>query len=224
MILVADSGSSKTQWASVHEGKTEYVETVGMNPYFTKQNVLQTIVDKIKSKTKSHNIDEIHFFGAGCNSDEKSNLIRNLFEKNFKNSEIEVDSDLVGAAKALFQNKKGIAVILGTGSNTGFYDGKKIKYKTPSLGYILGDEGSGSNIGKIFISKLLLNEFSNKIIKKFNSEYNLNLTDILECTYKKPNPNKFLATFMYFISKNINEKEIKDIVNNSFDSLITKHI
>lgn len=224
MILIADSGSTKTEWALVSENETETFETSGMNPYFVTQNELFKIKEIVLKRVNGRSITKVLFFGAGCNSSEKKNVIEGFFKSTFTYSKIEIESDLLGAAKALFGKNNGIAVILGTGANSGYYNGKEITFKTESLGYVLGDEGSGAYIGKQFITNLLYNNFSKEIEKKFNKKYKIWKPKILENVYSKANANKFLASFTCFIKENIKNKQIKSIVENAFDDLITNHL
>lgn len=224
MILIADSGSTKTEWALVSEDETETFETSGMNPYFVTQNELFKIKEIVLKKVNGRSITNIFFFGAGCNSSEKKNVIEDFLKSTFIYSKIEIESDLLGAAKALFGNNKGIAVILGTGANSGYYNGKEITFKTESLGYVLGDEGSGAYIGKQFIINLLYGNFSKEIETNFKKEFGIGKTEILENIYRKPNANKYLASFTHFIKKHIGNKEVKKVIENAFDELITNHL
>ncbi len=224
MMLIADSGSTKTEWALVLENGTEMFETSGMNPYFVSQNELLKIKEIILAKTNGKSVTKVFFFGAGCSSSEKKNVIEEFFKKIFPYSKIEIESDLLGAAKALFGNNKGIAVILGTGANSGYYDGKEITFKTESLGYILGDEGSGAYIGKQFITNLLYGNFSKEIESDFKTKFRIGKTEILENVYRKPNANRYMASFTHFVHKHINNKEVRKVVENAFDEFITNHL
>ncbi len=224
MILIADSGSTKTEWALVSGNETETFETSGMNPYFITQNELLKIKEIVLKKVNCRSITNVFFFGAGCNSTEKKDNIENFIKNILPISKIEIESDLLGAAKALFGKGKGIAVILGTGANSGYYNGNEITFKTESLGYILGDEGSGAYIGKQFIINLLYGNFSKEIDNDFKTEFGIGKTEILENIYRKPNANKYLASFTHFIKKHIDNKEVKKVIENAFDELITNHL
>ncbi|PIP53896.1 MAG: N-acetylglucosamine kinase, partial [Bacteroidetes bacterium CG23_combo_of_CG06-09_8_20_14_all_32_9] len=224
MILIADSGSTKTEWALVSKNHTEIFETTGMNPYFLTQPELEKILEHVNKKLKGDTVSKVVFFGAGCNSSEKMGLMKMLLKKSFLNCEIEVNSDLVGAAKALFGKNKGIAVILGTGANSGYFNGKEISFKTESLGYILGDEGSGAYLGKQFITKLLYNELPKEIENDFTKEYKIRKPEILENIYQKPNANRYLASFAVFIKKHIGNSEVKKIVKDAFNVHIVNHL
>ena len=224
MILIADSGSTKTEWALVSKNETITFETSGMNPYFVTTNELIKIQEIILEKVNNKNVTNVFFFGAGCNSSEKKNVIEVFLNKTFPDSETEIESDLLGAAKALFGKSNGIAVILGTGANSGYFNGNEITFKTESLGYILGDEGSGAYIGKHFITNLLYGNFSKEIENNFKNEFGIGKTEILENVYRKSNANKYLASFTYFIKTNIKNKQVKAIVENAFYDLITNHL
>jgi len=142
----------------------------------------------------------------------------------FKNASITVMSDLLGAARALFFNKTGIAVILGTGSSTCLYDGKSIIQTIKSLGYVFGDEGGGDHIGRLFITKFLNDSLPKDITKKFNDRFNLSKDQILRKIYSEPMPNNFLASFCEFIAENKSVAEIEHIINQSFSLLFENHI
>ena len=226
MIIVADSGSTKTDWKiKLKNGESANFTTIGMNPFFISS--AKVITELLKSFPKHLSISEIsqvNFYGAGCSGYEKKEIIETALNQFFVNANISVESDLLGAAKALFDNKSGIAVILGTGSNTCMYSGGEIIKNVSSLGYILGDEGSGSYIGKHFIKSYLDNNLPKTICDKFYSSFNLSTADILDKIYKQSFPNKFLASFTKFVSQNIDDKSMYDIVRNSFVQLFKVHI
>ena len=224
MILIADSGSTKTEWALVSKNETDLFKTSGMNPYFVTTNELLKIKEILLKSVNNKSVTNVFFFGAGCNSTEKKNVIEDFLNKTFPDSKIEIESDLLGAAKALFGKNNGIAVILGTGASSGYFNGNEITFKTESLGYILGDEGSGTYIGKHFITNLLYGNFSKEIENNFKNEFGIWKPEILENVYSKANANKYLASFTYFIKENIKNKQVKAIVENAFDDLITNHL
>lgn len=224
MILIADSGSTKTEWAYISQNEKLLFRSAGMNPYFTSDKEVESIINIINEKLKGKTLEHIVFFGSGCNSTEKGNEIKDIFKNKFPGSDIEVHSDLVGAAVALFGNQPGIAVILGTGANSGYYDGKKIGFKTESLGYVLGDEGSGAHLGKEFVKSLLYHDFPSEIENDFIREYKMGKAEILDNVYKKTFPNRFLASFTVFMKKHEKHPAVRSVIKGSFDSLVFHHL
>lgn len=229
MILIADSGSTKTDWRLIDDNKQIHqLATQGINPYFQSREQITAqlnseLAPQLKSKTQ-HPISDIYFYGAGCGADAKKEIVRNALLKIFPKAEITVETDMLGAARSLCGRNTGIAAILGTGANTCFYDGEKIAEKRASLGYALGDEGSGAHIGKTFIQAYLNREMPEAISNRFTERFKLSKDDILDAVYKQPMPNKFLASFSKFIYQNIKEQYIIDLVADCFNRFFDKHI
>lgn len=229
MILIADSGSTKTDWRLIDDKKKIHqVATQGLNPYFQSK---EQIADILKSELipqlqlTSYNLQLTTFFyGAGCEADSKKEVIREALLLVFPLSVIEVNSDMIGAARAMCGSEPGIAAILGTGSNTCYYDGTKSLENVASLGFILGDEGSGAHIGKTFIQAYLNKEMPEHLSKRFYERFKLSLSDILDSVYKKTMPNRFLASFSKFIYQNLKEQFVIDLVANCFEQFFDKHI
>ncbi|HEX3006010.1 MAG TPA: ATPase [Bacteroidales bacterium] len=163
------------------------------------------------------------FYGAGC-SNQKQEIVINALKQVFPASQIFVGSDLLGAARSLCQNNSGIACILGTGSNSCFYDGKDIVSHVSPLGYILGDEGSGAVIGKKLVSDILKNQLPEQVSQLFFENYKVDVNSILDSAYKQPFPNRYFAQFTRFISENIQIPELENIVIESFDDFITRNV
>lgn len=229
MILIADSGSTKTDWRLIDEqNKIHQYATQGFNPYFqTTEEIAEIIKAELLPKLESEISNpkfQIFFYGAGCGADSKKEIIRNALFENFPIATIEVNTDLLGAARALCGSKPGIAAILGTGSNTCYYDGATIIENRASLGFILGDEGSGANIGKTFIQAYLNKEIPADLSARFFERFKYTTDDILDAVYKKPMPNRFLASFSKFIYQNLKEQYIIDLVANCFEDFFDKHI
>ncbi len=221
MILIADSGSSKTHWALASATEFYVEQSEGLNPFFTDHLKVKQAVEKVVGKRK---VDAVYFYGAGCNSDEKKEIIRQGVCSALGSVELLVESDLLGAARAAYAHNKGWIVILGTGSSVAYYDGNElIRYK-PSLGFVLGDEGSGAYIGKLFLKKLLYNELSDIIVNDFYAQYENTISDILTNIYSKPYPNRYIAQFATFVARYLNYAEIRELITLSFDDLIKTHI
>ena len=169
-------------------------------------------------------VKKIFFYGAGCAFEDKKQIVKNAISVSFPKAQIEIESDLLAAARGLFLKEKGIACILGTGSNSCFYDGKNIIHNVSPLGFILGDEGSGAVLGKKFAADCLKNQLPEKLKDKFLKQYDLTPAQIIESVYKKPFPNRFLAQFTRFWSEKIAEPSIYNSVFHSFTEFFTRNI
>ena len=218
MILIADSGSTKTDWRLVVEGgEINSFETIGFNPYFiTSESILTELIKSDLNEIKE-SVTEVYFYAAGCSSQKNRTAIQEPLNTFFCNSKVEVQHDMLAAARATCGKEKGIVGILGTGSNSCLYDGEKITENVRALGFILGDYGSGADIGKNFIKAFLANELADGIQDAFIEEYNLSTDDILEAIYKKAMPNRFLASFSLFVYENIEDPIIRQNVVSRFD-------
>jgi len=226
MILLADGGSSKVEWCLIEGSRIiKQIFTKGANPYFrTREDISEEIKNILLPEIKEYTISEIHFFGAGCAFPEKNKIIETALSDNLQTEKIEVGSDLLAAAKALCGNEKGIACILGTGSNSCFYDGKNITTNVSPLGYILGDEGSGAVLGRLFLNACLKNQLTKGLKEKFLTEYKFDQASILENVYKQPLANRFLAGISPFIIKNIDDKTIFNLVYHTFSDFFIKNV
>ena len=226
MILLADGGSTKVDWRLV-EGTKEIkqISTKGANPFFrSREDISEEIKKVINPVLNGHTIDSVHFFGAGCASPEKNKIVRDAIADNIKTSHIEVNSDLVAAAKGLCGTKKGIACILGTGSNSCFYDGEEIVENVSPLGYVLGDEGSGAVLGRLFLGACLKNQLTKGLKEKFLKEFDLTPPAILDMVYRQPLANRFLASLSPFLIENIHDKTVYDLVYNAFKDFFVKNV
>jgi len=226
MILLADSGSTKTDWGLVENGKlVKRLRTSGMNPF-------QMSEDAITEEIKTHLVpelpgtvlDEVHFYGAGCTK-EKQPIVERALRANLTiNGECEVASDMLGAARGICGHKPGIACILGTGSNSCSYDGKNLVKNVSPLGFILGDEGSGAVLGKLLVGDVLKNQMPEAITKRFFEKYKLTSAEIIDRVYRQPKPNTFLASFVPFLEENIDEPKIYNLVKESFRSFLRRNV
>lgn len=225
MKLIADSGSTKTDWRLVSsDGKNQSFQTIGFNPYHISNEEILAELNKSDLESIKKEVHEVIFYGSGCSSPFKSNEIKTALQKFFTQATISVSHDLLAAARALCGHEKGMVAILGTGSNTCLFDGENITANVSALGYILGDEGSGAYIGKTFIQALLNKELSQEIEDKFKLQYNITLTDVLDAVYKKPLPNRFLAQFTIFVYENKHQPEISTLIDECFKAFFEKHI
>lgn len=226
MILLADSGSTKTDWGLVENGKlVKRLRTSGMNPF---QMSEETITEEIKThlvpELPGTVLDEVHFYGAGCTK-EKQPIVERALRANLTiNGECEVASDMLGAARGICGHKPGIACILGTGSNSCSYDGKNLVKNVSPLGFILGDEGSGAVLGKLLVGDVLKNQMPEAITKRFFEKYKLTSAEIIDRVYRQPKPNTFLASFVPFLEENIDEPKIYNLVKESFRSFLRRNV
>ncbi|NEP56961.1 MAG: ATPase [Symploca sp. SIO2G7] len=226
MKLIADSGSTKTNWVLVKDGEVKKtIRTIGLNPYFhTKESIIAVVEDEILPTVDIQHLASIHFYGAGCSSEKPVSLIQESFKRVFQDVPIEVEHDLLAAARALCGKKPGLASILGTGANTCYYDGKQILKRVRALGFILGDEGSGSYMGKRFIKDYLHDEVPEEVRLMFAQDFKLTDADIHNSVYKNPMPNRFLASFAAYISQHKDIPYFQELILSGFDDFIQKHI
>ncbi|MFA5818537.1 MAG: ATPase [Bacteroidales bacterium] len=225
MILIADGGSTKTEWKIISRGiPQESYFTSGINPFFLTGEEVYLLLKKELDSLSGKSFSKVFFYGTGCNSVSKENIIKGAIEKFFSPGEIFVGSDLLGAARSLCQNDPGIACIMGTGSNSCYYNGSVIVSNVSPLGYILGDEGGGAVIGRKLVSGVLKKQVNQKVIDCFFETYKLTPAEILENVYTKPFPNKFLGQFAEFIASNIDIPELQDIIKSCFDDFIKRNI
>ena len=225
MILIADSGSTKTDWVLADENLQRHpFTTSGINPFILSVEQIENIlVTQIHIGIDRSTIKEIYFYGAGCSDEVRCGMIKDSLKKLFSNAEIEVNHDLLGAARALCGNEKGIAAILGTGSNSCLYDGEKITEAIPSLGYILGDEGSGAHIAKKFIAAYIYREMPADLKSKVDAE-GITKEDVIQNLYDSPAPSAYLAGYMAIITKHIQHPFISSLVKNCFAEFLERHV
>lgn len=225
MQLIVDSGSTKALWCLVDNGIVmQEITTTGINPYITSSEMISAIVQLEIISVLQAVPNAIFFYGAGCSSFENKKLIEVALREINRNAKIEVEHDLLSVARALCQNEVGIAVILGTGSNSCLYNGNFIVQSTPSLGYILGDEGSGSFIGKQFLADIWYDRVPQNLRDLFLAEFPFELNYYLNKVYKEPNANAFLASFCKWISTHKDNSYVQNLLKNSFTQFIEKQI
>ncbi len=225
MTLIADCGSTKTDWVLCNGGNIiARARTQGLNPTHQESDEIYEILSaELPDEITSVTPDNIYFYGAGCAYDIANNRMRKALEGIFATRQIEINSDLLAAARALCKHEEGIACILGTGSNSCLFDGEKIVENTPSLGYILGDEGSGAHLGRQLLSDCLKHQLPQSLREKFFKQYNLDIATILEKTYHSSLPNRWLAGFTPFLSENKNIPEIKIMLKYCFTQFFQRN-
>ena len=225
-ILIADSGSTKADWRLITSQQTvEAYATLGLNPYLhTDDGLFQEIDQNLRTKIHCP-VDEIYFYGAGVANEEKAELLRQTLRRVFPSARtVEAYSDLFGAARALCGVNPGVVCILGTGSNSCYYDGQKMVDNVPPCGYILGDEGSGAVLGRKLLSAFLKRCLSAPVHQKLIEQHQLTKDEILERVYKKPFPNRYLAGFTVFMRENLGDESIVKLIETGFEEFLDRNV
>lgn len=224
MILVADSGSTKTTWMVADDfGTIRQFQSLGINPFFrTTDDILAELRPLFAGEHLP--LDEIHFYGAGVVNEEKADVIRKALERVFGNVRSEVASDMLGAARALCGNQSGIVCILGTGSNACYYNGSTIVRGIPPMGFILGDEGSGAVIGRQLVGDYFKEVMPPNLREKFVARFHITKDDVLERVYRTEKPNRYLAGFTIFLSENKDESYCRDLLRNQFRAFLQRNV
>jgi len=223
--LIADSGATKCQWTLVQNKKKSTITTIGISPYFlTTQEITQLLQKSFAKKTDLAKIEAVYFYGTGLSNIDNVLALKKALKAVFTKAKLTIETDLVAAARASCQNKKGVVCILGTGSNTGFYNGKKITKNSPGLGYVLGDEGSGAYLGKKVIQYFLYQTFDEELMAAFESKFKLSKDAILNSIYKRPFPNRTLASFAPFLAEHRGHYMIENIIEDGLNDFFFAHI
>ncbi len=225
MILIADSGSTKTTWCLTDDEKNtkEIILTAGINPYYERE---EEILRKLQNEfpTGIQGVEAIYFYGAGCTSVPVNQIVKNALFRFFNAGQIEVESDLTGAARSLCGHQPGIACILGTGSNSCLYDGKNVVQNVSPLGFLLGDEASGGILGRKLLSDVLKKQLPASLVEAFYTENQVTQAEIMDNMYRKPFPNRYAAQFSRFIFNHISEPGLKEMVFNEFISFFRRNV
>jgi len=226
MILIADSGSTKTEWCLADGQNSVSVFTQGINPFFQDDaEIVRILREELLPKLGegSGAIHTVAFYGAGLREEMKPRM-RSLLSQTLHAEQVTAESDLLGAARALFGRDQGIACILGTGSNSGLYDGKNIVANTPPLGFILGDEGSGAYLGKLFIGALCKGLMPKGMLEDFTLATGQDTATIIDQVYRKPMPNRYLAKTSKYILQHIQVKEVEQLVVYGFRQFFSRNL
>lgn len=227
MILVADSGSTKTNWIAINDkGETQFkIDTQGLNPaVFSKETLYERIVSKKELNEVKSEVKEIYFYGAGCGTQTAANYLKDIFKEIFVNAKIDIYEDTIAAVKSLQTTTPGIVCILGTGSNCSYFDGEKTHQKIVSLGYILMDSASGNYYGKQIIKDYSYRKMPADIAKKFESQYDLSPDVIKENLYKKGNPNTYLASIGRFLIENKHSDYAQKIIKDGLRFFVENQV
>ncbi len=226
MILIADSGSTKTDWRIVHDkGNMQTVSTIGFNPVLTNTaKIIAELTSTFTDKGINQQLTQVYYYGAGCWNQASCSIVSKAIEAIFPIAKIEVTNDLLGAARAVCGNKAGIACILGTGANSCLYDGQKIIDNVPALGFIMGDEGSGAYLGKQLLKSYFYRELPKALADKLTQVQPISKKIMLENVYQSKSGNRYLASFAKFIIREQAHPFIKKMVKNAFDHFIQRQV
>ena len=227
MILIADGGSTKADWIAINEDKNEAfrTRTLGLNPAIVPEEELQNrIINMFQLMNVKDDVKEIHFYGAGCGTPKPIAILKGILESIFVNADIFISEDMLAAVYAASGNKPAIVCILGTGSNSCYFDGKSMKMLVPSLGYILMDEASGNYFGKELLRDYYYNDMPLEIAQEFKKEYNLDADYIKKNLYREPNPNMYLASFAKFMFDFKENSYIRNLIKNGFQEFFKYRI
>ncbi|WP_148372076.1 ATPase [Bacteroides bouchesdurhonensis] len=226
MILIADSGSTKTDWCVALNGTPiQRIGTKGLNPFFqTEEDIQRELTATLLPQLPEGKLDAVYFYGAGC-TPEKAPIIRRAIADSLPAiGNIKINSDMLAAAYSLCGHEAGIVCILGTGSNSCFYNGKEIVDNVSPLGFILGDEGSGAVLGKLLVGDILKNQLPPALKEVFLKQFNLTSPEIIDRVYRQPFPNRFLASLSPFLAQHIEEPAVHSLVLNSFLAFLRRNV
>lgn len=225
VTLIADSGATKAEWCLLNNGKKKTLFTQGISPYFLNTD---QIAELVKSELESHlrkfTVEHLYYYGTGCSNIENAKSIKHALTRVFPSTAVNVNTDLMAAARAVCGHEKGIACILGTGSNSCFYNGKNIVKNSPGIGYVLGDEGSGAYLGKKVLQYYLYNTFDEDLRARFDARFVTTTSEILDSVYKKPLPNRYMASFALFLAENRGHYMIENIIEDGLNDFFFQHL
>lgn len=223
--LIADSGSTKAEWCLVRGNRKDTFFTQGISPYFLNGDQIgQLLRTELLPSLGKAKVEAVHYYGTGCLRKENANVVKRALRSVFPDADVHVDNDLLGAARSLCGDEKGVACILGTGSNSCYYNGKRIAKNSPGLGYVLGDEGSGAYLGRKVLQYYLYNPFDEELRAIFDNTYAITAPEILENVYKKPLANRYLASFARFLADNRGHYMVENIIEDGLNDFFFHHI
>ncbi|WP_075603720.1 hypothetical protein [Saccharicrinis aurantiacus] len=222
MIVIADSGSSKTHWSFLNDAYAD-IFTKGINPYYINSKEIYEVLEGA-FENKFDSITEVYFFSAGCNTQVQKKTVEDAILQMWPKAIVHVESDILAACYATSMQNKGISCILGTGANSCYFDGVTVQQNIPPLGFILGDEGSGAYLGKQLVNAIYKGKLSDEIKAQFEAEYDCDMAGILNKVYKQSFPNRYLASFVPFIKSNISIPEFRLIVEKGFRQFLKNNV
>lgn len=224
-FIIADSGATKCQWTIVQKNKKKTITTIGISPYFLSTEEIVSILNKaFDKKIDCAAIEDIYFYGTGLSNQDNVVIIKKALKQVFKKANLDIQTDLMAIARAACMDQKGVVCILGTGSNAGFYNGKKITKNSPGLGYVLGDEGSGAYLGKKVLQYYLYQTFDEDLMNAFEQKYHLDRASILNQVYKEPLANRYIAQFTEFLVENRGHYMIENIIEDGLNDFFFTHL
>jgi N-acetylglucosamine kinase-like BadF-type ATPase len=227
MILIADGGSTKADWIALNGNKEEKfrVRTMGLNPAVVPVEILRERITNTYQLIQNKNeVSQVYFYGAGCGTKEATKILKELFESIFVKAEVVVEEDMLAAVYAATGDKPAIVCILGTGSNSCYFDGKNVESNSVSLGYILMDEASGNYFGKRLLRDYFYKRMPKEMASKFEGEYNLEADFIKYNLYRQPNPNTYLADFAKFMFDYKQEPYIQALMESGYDDFFKSRV
>ena len=225
IALIADSGATKAEWCLLNNGKKKTLFTQGISPYFLNTDQIAELISKeLAPKIKNVTVEHIFYYGTGCANIENAKSIEKALKKVFPKAKAYVNTDLMAAARAVCGRSKGVVANLGTGSFCCFYNGKKMVNQRPGIGYVLGDEGSGAYLGRRVIQYYLYETFDEDLRARFDAKYVTTRVEILENVYKKPLPNRYLASFTMFLAENRGHYMIENIIEDGLNDFFFTHL
>jgi N-acetylglucosamine kinase-like BadF-type ATPase len=223
--LIADGGGTKTEWRVLDGSSKKSFYTAGISPYYlTTPEIQQLLSTEFPKSVFKLKIDEIYYYGTGCKTKAKAKIVHQALMALFPKAKIQVTHDLMGAAVATCGNESGIVCILGTGSNSCYYNGKKMVSNSPGLGYVLGDEGSGAYLGKKVLQHFLYGIFDEALLQSFLKTYSTSTEEILHKVYKESFPNRYLASFAQFLSLHRGHYMIENIIEDGLRDFFDQHL
>ncbi|RYZ24420.1 MAG: N-acetylglucosamine kinase [Chitinophagaceae bacterium] len=223
--LIADCGATKSEWKLLHDGKTKSVLTQGISPYFLSNEALVELLRReLLPKLKGITPERVYYYGTGCANPDNAKRVKACLKKVLPGARIEVATDLLAAARAVCGHEKSLACILGTGSNSCFYNGRKVTRNSPGLGYVLGDEGSGAYLGRKVLQYFLYNTFDEDLRARFDARFTTTPVEILDKVYKQPLPNRYLASFAIFLAENRDHYMIENIIEDGLNDFFFQHL
>lgn len=226
MVLIVESGSTKSDWVLLSpENKQDVYSSMGFNPYFHSSAVIENELRR-HAELMSHaeKIQQIYFYGAGCSSSEMNDIVKLGLTNVFTNAHIHIDHDLMACAYATYSGNPSICCIIGTGSNSCYFDGETVSEVVPALGYILGDEGSGTYFGKKLLSAFLYHQLPKHVEEDFVKEYAIDKNEIVNKVYRNENANVYIASFMPFIAKHKDELFFQKMIEDGLRHFIEVHV
>ena len=226
MILIADRGSTKTDWCLVEKegGTARRFTTKGTNPFFQTEEEISEEIAALATRLDGERPEAVHFYGAGCGFPDKIETVTRVLRRQLGTDRVEVSTDMLAAARGLCGHRPGIACILGTGSNSCFYDGEKIAENVSPLGFILGDEGSGAVLGRLLVGSLLKNQMTPGLKEEFLAQTGLTPAEIIDRVYRQPFPNRFLAGLSSFLHRHLDDPGVHSLVLGSFCDFFRRNV